>query len=76
MIFQFLYGEDGLNVVKSQMLKEKGLPLLAQNYKSAVNEEHVKTLTSKVDVDLQNLKNQVCKIALFFSLNYIIFKFV
>lgn len=32
-VIQFLYGEDGLDIVKSQMLKEKAFKLLVENYK-------------------------------------------
>lgn len=32
-VIQFLYGEDGLDIVKSQMLKDKAFPLLLENYK-------------------------------------------
>lgn len=31
-VIQFLYGEDGLDIVKSQMLKEKAFPSLVENY--------------------------------------------
>ena len=30
-VVQFLYGEDGLDILKSQLLKPKGFPLIAQN---------------------------------------------
>lgn len=30
-VIQFLYGEDGLDIVKSQLLKPKGFSLIAQN---------------------------------------------
>jgi len=32
-VIQFLYGEDGLDIVKSQMLKDKAFPALVENYK-------------------------------------------
>lgn len=57
--FQFLYGEDGLDVVKTQMLKEKSLRLLAQNYDATVDEEHVNMLLSAVEEDLPKLKKHV-----------------
>lgn len=60
-----MYGEDGLDVLKTQMLKDdKSLYLLAQNYNAAVNEEHVETLRNRVEVDLEKLKKQVYKILL------------
>lgn len=32
-VIQFLYGEDGLDIVQSQLLKDKGFPLLVDNCK-------------------------------------------
>ena len=32
-IVQFLYGEDGVDVLKAQFLEEKQFPFIAKNYK-------------------------------------------
>lgn len=38
-VVQFLYGEDGMEVTKSQFLNEKQLPFLAENINSLHNPE-------------------------------------
>lgn len=46
-VIQFLYGEDGLDIVKSQLLKEKAFKLLVENYKIIKSSEEEQMMLNK-----------------------------
>ena len=51
-VIQFLYGEDGLDILKSQLLKPKGLPLVAQNIECLEpQKDQIKLLKSHSQID-------------------------
>lgn len=50
-VVQFLYGEDGLDVSKMQMLKPKQFSTLAKNYDVAINRKEVELLKSMDDTE-------------------------
>lgn len=51
-VIQFLYGEDGLDICKSQLLKPKGFSIIAQNIDSLEpNKEQIKTLKNHSQSD-------------------------
>ncbi|CAL1300337.1 unnamed protein product [Larinioides sclopetarius] len=57
-VIQFLYGEDGMDPLKMQLLKKNRLHLLGMNYKAAMSEKHVQILKQMVDVDLNKEKKK------------------
>lgn len=46
-IIQFLYGEDGLDIVKSQMLKDQAFPSLIENYSIVKPKEDEMTMLNR-----------------------------
>lgn len=51
-VIQFLYGEDGLDILKSQLLKPKGFPLIAQNIDCLEpKKEQLKIVKSHSEID-------------------------
>nr|XP_042902443.1 DNA-directed RNA polymerase I subunit RPA1 isoform X2 [Parasteatoda tepidariorum] len=60
-VVQFLYGEDGLDPLKMQLLKEKSFNLLLKNYDTAMNEREVQALKNLVKVDLEKEKKKITK---------------
>ncbi|XP_073968760.1 RNA polymerase I subunit RpI1 isoform X2 [Rhodnius prolixus] len=50
-VVQFLYGEDGMEVTKSQFLNEKQLPFLAENINSLHNPEEIESLRANTDLE-------------------------
>lgn len=46
-IIQFLYGEDGLDIVKSQMLKDQAFPLLIENFSIVKPKEDEMTMLNR-----------------------------
>lgn len=51
-IVQFMYGEDGMDVCKSQFLKSKQLPFLSENASSIIpNEELLEKLKDNIHYD-------------------------
>ncbi|GFQ79552.1 DNA-directed RNA polymerase I subunit RPA1, partial [Trichonephila clavata] len=60
-VIQFLYGEDGMDPLKTQLLKENHLQLLGMNYKAAMSERDVKVLKNMTDVDLTVKKKKLKK---------------
>ncbi|KFM65263.1 DNA-directed RNA polymerase I subunit RPA1, partial [Stegodyphus mimosarum] len=60
-IVQFLYGEDGMDVGKMQLLKENQFHLLAKNYDALINKEHLKMLLDRKDSRMEKQKRKVKK---------------
>ncbi|GFS71229.1 DNA-directed RNA polymerase I subunit RPA1 [Nephila pilipes] len=60
-VIQFLYGEDGMDPLKTQLLKQNHLHLLGMNYKAAVSEKDIKVLKNMVEVNLSKEKKKVKK---------------
>ncbi|XP_054713157.1 DNA-directed RNA polymerase I subunit RPA1-like [Uloborus diversus] len=60
-VLQLLYGEDGLDIVKSQMLKEKSLHHLAQNYEAAINKNEVEQLLNIRESNPEKTKKKIRK---------------
>ncbi|GFY49771.1 DNA-directed RNA polymerase I subunit RPA1 [Trichonephila inaurata madagascariensis] len=60
-VIQFLYGEDGMDPSKTQLLKGNHLHLLGMNYKAAMSEKNVKVLKNMTDVDLTEKKKELKK---------------
>ncbi|GFU75947.1 DNA-directed RNA polymerase I subunit RPA1 [Trichonephila clavipes] len=60
-VIQFLYGEDGMDPSKTQLLKGDHLHLLGMNYKAAMSEKNVKVLKNITDVDLTEKKKKLKK---------------
>ncbi|GBM77438.1 DNA-directed RNA polymerase I subunit RPA1 [Araneus ventricosus] len=58
-VIQFLYGEDGMDPLKMQLLKKNRLHLLGMNYEAAMSEKHVQALKQMVDVDLNKEKKKI-----------------
>lgn len=50
-VIQFLYGEDGMEVAKSQFLKKSQMPFLLDNINSIVDSDMVKKLKAKSDLE-------------------------
>uniref|UniRef100_U3DUQ3 DNA-directed RNA polymerase subunit n=1 Tax=Callithrix jacchus TaxID=9483 RepID=U3DUQ3_CALJA len=48
-VVQFLYGEDGLDVPKTQFLQPKQFPFLASNYKAIMKSNHLHEVLSRAD---------------------------
>lgn len=53
-VIQFLYGEDGLDIVKSQMLKEKAFKLLVENYRTVEPREEEQAILNKRKEDYES----------------------
>lgn len=50
-VVQFMYGEDGMDILKSQFLKLKQLPFLNENRDAIVDDEVLETLRNSPEVD-------------------------
>ncbi|ELV10798.1 DNA-directed RNA polymerase I subunit RPA1 [Tupaia chinensis] len=48
-VVQFLYGEDGLDIPKTQFLQPKQFPFLASNYEVIVKSKHLHEVLSRAD---------------------------
>ncbi|KAF8795893.1 DNA-directed RNA polymerase I subunit RPA1 like protein [Argiope bruennichi] len=58
-VIQFLYGEDGMDPLRMQLLKKNRLHLLGMNYKAAMSEKQVQALKQMVEVDLNKEKKKI-----------------
>lgn len=61
-VIQFLYGEDGMDISKSQFLKTKQFPFLADNASSIIpNDELLEELKDNESIqELLQQKKKVC----------------
>lgn len=50
-VIQFMYGEDGLDILKSQFIKQKMLPFLYENRNVIVNQQILEELRNPADID-------------------------
>lgn len=50
-VVQFMYGEDGMDISKSQFLKQNQLAFLQSNHSAIVNEETLKQLQNTAEMD-------------------------
>lgn len=50
-VVQFRYGEDAMEVMKSQFLNKEQMPFLAENVKNILNKKIIKQLKAQSDVD-------------------------
>ena len=50
-VVQFMYGEDGMDILKSQFLKLKQMPFLNDNRDAIVNEEILESLRNSPEID-------------------------
>lgn len=60
-VVQFMYGEDGMDILKSQFLKLKQMPFLNENCGAIVNDELLESLRNSPEVD-ENMKKIVKRI--------------
>lgn len=60
-IVQFMYGEDGMDILKSQFLKLKQLPFLFENSEAIVDENVLASLRNSPEVD-EKMKKVMKKI--------------
>lgn len=60
-VVQFMYGEDGMDILKSQFLKEKQIPFLVENLNAIKNDEKIEELRSSPEID-DKLKKHLKKI--------------
>ncbi|KAG8197820.1 hypothetical protein JTE90_020098 [Oedothorax gibbosus] len=60
-VIQFLYGEDGMDPLKVQMLKKNRLHLLGANYKAAISRSHVKMLKDMREDDIEKEKKKISR---------------
>lgn len=60
-VIQFFYGEDGMDVTKSQFLKLKHLKFLKENYHTVIEGDLMEKLSNdpSVDFDIQKYKKQI-----------------
>ncbi|KAM4708710.1 DNA-directed RNA polymerase I subunit RPA1 isoform 2-T2 [Discoglossus pictus] len=57
-VVQFLYGEDGLDVPKTQFLQPKQFPFIAENYEVIKKSKNLDEVLSKMDSELASQHNQ------------------
>lgn len=50
-VVQFMYGEDGLDILKSQFIKQKMLPFLYENRNVIVNQQILEALRNPAEID-------------------------
>ena len=63
-VIQFLYGEDGLDILKSQLLKPDQMKFFRENIRAFVNKREVKTLQRETDSEsLEKRKKRVTKLS-------------
>ncbi|XP_063313713.1 DNA-directed RNA polymerase I subunit RPA1 [Pelobates fuscus] len=60
-IIQFLYGEDGLDVPKTQFLQPKQFPFIADNYEVVKKSKRLDEVLSKMNSEQANLHSQTIK---------------
>ncbi|KAH0627026.1 hypothetical protein JD844_002388 [Phrynosoma platyrhinos] len=53
-VVQFLYGEDGLDIPKTQFLQSKQFPFIADNHKAIEKTEHLDEILPKMDPEQAN----------------------
>ncbi|XP_006111690.2 DNA-directed RNA polymerase I subunit RPA1 [Pelodiscus sinensis] len=53
-VVQFLYGEDGLDVPRTQFLQPKQFPFIAENYEVIQKSKHIDEVLSKIDSQQAN----------------------
>lgn len=59
-VIQFMYGEDGQDIIKSQLLKSSQLTFMVENFKSVIDKKLVKQLKKKLDnTEMANIKMMV-----------------
>jgi len=63
-VIQFLYGEDGLDILQSQLLKPDQMEFFRENIRAFVNKREVKTLQRETDSEsLEKRKKRVTKLS-------------
>ena len=63
-VIQFLYGEDGLDILQSQLLKPDQMKFFRENIRAFVNKREVKTLQRETDSEsLEKRKKRVTKLS-------------
>ncbi|XP_063781050.1 DNA-directed RNA polymerase I subunit RPA1 [Pseudophryne corroboree] len=60
-VVQFLYGEDGLDVPKTQFLQPKQFPFIAENYEAIKQSKHLDEVLSKMDSEQASLHSQAIR---------------
>lgn len=60
-VVQFMYGEDGMDILKSQFLKEKQLPFLIENLNAIKNDEKIEQLCDSPEIE-EKMKKHLKKI--------------
>ncbi|XP_042331247.1 DNA-directed RNA polymerase I subunit RPA1 [Sceloporus undulatus] len=60
-IIQFLYGEDGLDIPKTQFLQSKQFPFIADNHKAIEKSEHLDEILPKMDPEQANVQFRAIK---------------
>ncbi|XP_026503885.1 DNA-directed RNA polymerase I subunit RPA1 [Terrapene carolina triunguis] len=53
-VVQFLYGEDGLDIPRTQFLQPKQFPFIAENYEVIQKSKHIDEVLSKIDPQQAN----------------------
>ncbi|XP_066483326.1 DNA-directed RNA polymerase I subunit RPA1 [Tiliqua scincoides] len=53
-VVQFLYGEDGLDIPKTQFLQSKQFPFIAENHKAIEKSKHMDEVVPKMDLQQAN----------------------
>ncbi|XP_068131545.1 DNA-directed RNA polymerase I subunit RPA1 [Hyperolius riggenbachi] len=60
-VVQFLYGEDGLDVPKTQFLQPKQFPFICENYEVIKQSKHLDEVLSKLDSEQANRHSQAIR---------------